>query len=178
MEKELIRLTSVFLKMNRFILFLLIVFPITLTIYSTSSEDYKIINDLLSSIGGICLLGWLFAVGHKANKKLLLQGIGLKSFKFFNTGIIMVVASYLLVITSGTKTHEITGIINIHYSTPIYLTIVFLISFLTVVLITAKALVSAELNKDVYIGNYLITFLLMIVAPVGIWFVQPRVQNI
>ncbi len=178
MEKELIHLTSRFLKMNRLVLFLLIAFPITLRFYSPPSGDYPITNHLLSSIGGICLLCWLFAIGHKANEKLISQGINIGMFKYFNWCILLVVVSYFLGITLGSEVHETVGRTFLNYTTPIYLPIIFIASFISVMLIAAKTLSSAEANNEVGLGNYFTTLLLMMVAPIGLWFIQPRVQNI
>ena len=178
MEKQLINLTSGFLRMNRLVLFLLIAFPITLRFYSPPTEDYPVINHLLGSIGGICLLSWLFAIGHRANEKLILQGINLGVFKYFNWCVVLVVASYILGVFTTTDVHTIVGRVHLNYVTPIYLPIIFLCSFLATMIIAAKALVSAELNKEVGLGEYFTTILLMMFAGIGLWFIQPRVQNI
>ena len=178
MDKQLYHLTSGLLKMNRLLLFLLIAFPLTLKFYSPPSDDYPIINNLLASIGGIFLLGWLYAIGHRANEKLVSQGMNLNAFKYFNWTVILIVASYILGVFTTTEVHSVIGRIHVNYVTPMYLPIIFLLSFLATMFIAAKTLVSAELNREAGIGEFLPTLLLMIIAAIGLWFIQPRVQKI
>ncbi len=178
MEKGLYNMTSGLLRINRLLLFLLIAFPLTLKFYSSPSEENPIVNHLLSSIGGIFLLAWLYAIGHKAHDKLLSQGINLTAYRYFNWAIILVVTSYILGIFITTEVHSVVGGINVNYDTPIYLPIMFLFSFLATMFIAAKTLVSAELNKEADVGEFLPTLLLMIIAAIGLWFFQPRVQKI
>lgn len=178
MEKQLINLTSGFLRMNRLVLFLLISFPITIRFYSPPSDDFAIINRLIESIGGACLLCWLFAIAHKASGKLTLQGIALNSFRFFNWAVVLAVVSYFLILFFSTNVNIPANGFNINYVKPLFLPIIFILSFLVIIFIAAKALVSAELNKDAGAGEYFTTFLLMLVASIGLWFIQPRVKKI
>ena len=178
MDKQLYHLTSGLLKMNRLLLFLLIAFPLTLKFYSPPSDNYPIINNLLARIGGIFFLGWLYAIGHRANEKLVSKGMNLNVFKYFNWAVILIVASYILSVFTTTEVHSVIGRIHINYVTPMYLPIIILFAFLTTMFIAAKTLVSAELNKEASIGEFWPTFLLMIIAVVGLWFIKPRVQKI
>ena len=178
MDKQLYHLTSGLLKMNRLLLFLLIAFPLTLKFYSPPSDDYPIINSLLTNIGGIFLLGWLYAIGHRANEKLVSKGMNLNVFKYFNWTVILIVATYILSVFTTTEVHSVIGRIHVNYVTPMYLPIIILFAFLTTMFIAAKTLVSAELNKEASIGEFLPTFLLMIITAIGLWFIQPRVQKI
>ena len=41
-----------------------------------------------------------------------------------------------------------------------------------------KTLNSAELRKEAHFGDYIGDFFLMILAPIGVWFIQPRVNHI
>lgn len=176
MEKQVFKFTYSFLNLNRFILFLLIAFPITIKFYSIPNDDFPIINFLLGSIGAISLICWLYAVGHKANEKIVKQGININSFKYFNLSILILVVSYLLVMFLGTTIHENLGSIKITYSSPIYLPIVFLCAFIITTAIAGKALVSAESNKVVGISKYFTTTLQLLIAPIGLWFIQPRIK--
>lgn len=178
MEKQLFKLTSTFLRMNRIILFLLIVFPITIRLYSSSNNEYPFFNFLLASIGGICLICWLHAIGHKANEKIVAQGFNLNSFRYFNLSLFILVVSYSLVFFLGTTIQANLANIKITYSSPIYLSIISLCSFLFATIIAAKTLVSAEKNKIVGIGQYFTTTIQLLIAPIGLWYVQLRIQKI
>ena len=178
MEKKLIHFTSRFLYMNRLVLFFLIVFPITVRIYSPGSDDFILFNRLIGSIGGICLLSWLFAIGHKANEKLVSQSIHLNSFRFFNFAAILVVVSFILFLFFSTDVNTTISGMKVNYSTPIFLPVLLMLSFFLTISIAAKALVSAELNKDAGVVEYFTTALLMVFAAIGLWYIQPRVKNI
>lgn len=178
MEKQIINFTSGFLRINRVVLFLLIAFPLTLRFYASPSDDFAVANRLFASIGGICLLCWIFAIGHKANAKLESQGINLNAFRFFNWSVILVVVSFLLTLFVSTHANTTFNGMNINYSTPIFLPVILIFAFVFTIIVAAKTLVSAELNKDARIGEYFTTMLLMIFAAIGLWFIQPRVQKI
>ncbi len=178
MEKQLIKFTYSFLNLNRFILFLLIAFPVTIKFYSIPYNNFPIINFLLGSIGGISLLCWLYAIGHKANEKIVSRGININSFKYFNLSILIVIVAYSLVMFLGTTIHGNWRNINISYTSPIYLSIIFLCAFLIATNIAAKTLVSAENNKVVGIEKYFTTSLQLLIAPIGLWFIQPRMKTL
>ncbi|MBK9636577.1 MAG: hypothetical protein IPO63_01680 [Bacteroidetes bacterium] len=178
MEKQLINLTSMFLKMNRFVLFLLIAFPLTIKFYSIPSNDFPIINFLLGSIGGIFFLCWLYAVGHNANEKIVSQGISLSSFKYFNLSILILIVAYLLVMFLGTTIHDNWGSIKISYTSPLFLSIIFLCAIIITTAIAGKTLVSAESNRVVGISKYFTTALQLLIAPIGLWFIQPRMKQL
>ena len=177
-ENQLIHLTSGFLTINRFFLFLLIFFPISIRIFSPSSDQYVILNRLLASIGGACLLCWLFAIAHKANHKLASINLHLNIFRFFNWSVLVSVISFLLILFFSTDVNTSSNNINIHYTTPIIFPVIFSVSFLSVIIITAKTLVSAEQNKDASFEEYFNAFILLSFAVIGLWYIHPRAQNL
>jgi hypothetical protein len=176
MEKQLFKFTYAFLNLNRFVLFLLIAFPLTIKFYSIPYDDFPIINFLLGSIGTFSMICWLYAVGHRANEINVSQGININSFKYFNLSIFVLVVAYLLVMFLGTTIQDDLGSIKISYNSPLYLSIVFLCAFLLTTSIAGKVLVSAESNKVVGISNYFNTALQLLIAPIGLWFIQPRMK--
>jgi hypothetical protein len=178
MEKQIITLTSGFLSMNRFLLFLLLAFPFTIKFDSPLSEHLSLLNHLLASIGGICWLSWLFAIGHKANSLLASKGKKLDIFKYFNWSIVLVMLTFIVLLFVSKDAHTTVNGMNVSYKEPLFLTIIFSLSFLSTLLISSKTLVSAELNKEATAGEYLLTTILMISAPIGLWFIQPRVQSL
>lgn len=179
MEKQIITLTYGFLKMNRVLLFLLIAFPFSVKFDSPLSVHLGLFNQLLASIGGICWLIWIFAIGHKANSVLTSKGKILNVFKYFNWVVILLMVTLIaLAFVSIKDVHTTFKGINISYPEPLFLSIILFLSLLTAVLISSKALVSAELNKEAGGDEYLLTTLLMISAPIGLWFIQPRVQSL
>ena len=164
--------------MNRLVLFLLIAFPLTIGFSSPPDGDYVTLNRILASIGSICLLGWIFAVGHKANGKLVMQGMKLNYFQFFNWAFFVTVICFILLIIYGKDVNVTVNNMKVHYFAPIYLLIILCVLTIITIIIAAKTLVSAELNKDATIAEYFPTTLLMIFYVIGIWFIQPRVQKL
>lgn len=41
-----------------------------------------------------------------------------------------------------------------------------------------KTLKSIELNKEASLGDYFGSFMLIVILPIGIWFLQPRINQI
>ncbi len=178
MENTLYNLTSGLIKMNRIVLFLLIAFPITLRFYSSPFDDYIIFNKLIASIGGICLVGWIFAIGHKSKEILISQGINIEQLKYFIWSILLITISYFFITFLSTEVNAVNNGVHIKYISPIILPITLIISICTTILLSAKALVSVELNREATFGEYFNTSLLMVFALIGLWILQPRIKRI
>lgn len=178
MENQLIKTCSNLLQINRFYLFLLIACPIGIGVFTSDSMNFSPRMPLMVSIGGIILLAWIFAIGHKAHAKLLTQGKPLALFNYFNSAVIAVVLTYLLVLFFAKDVYSFSNGIHIHYASPVYLPILFIIAYLITIFIAAKTLVSAELNSEGNITDYFSTVLLFIISAIGVWFIQPRIQKL
>ncbi len=50
--------------------------------------------------------------------------------------------------------------------------------FLIVIIIASKTLVSAETGSNANLGSFLPTALLLFFFPIGLWFIQPRIQRL
>jgi hypothetical protein len=178
MKNQINKFMTGLLQMNRIALFLLIVFPITLKVSTPTLNDNYILNHLLGSIGGFFLFCWLVAIGQKASKKLISNGIDVSYIKYFNWSIAFVIVTYTLILIIGSETNIFIGNINFYYTTPIYLPIIFWGSLLSIIIFVSKSLVSAERLEEVGIGDYFWTVILLVFSAIGLWFVQPRVQKI
>ena len=74
MINQLSQLCSRLLTLNRITLLLLIASPISIGLYTATSVEYIRTYPVLASLGGLFLLAWIVAIGHKANEKLESQG--------------------------------------------------------------------------------------------------------
>lgn len=178
MTNQLIQLCSRLITLNRFTLLLLIVFPISIGLYTATTVDYIKTYPVLASLGGLFLLAWIFVIGHKANEKLESKGNTSPLFKYFNYCILSVVISYFLMLVFTTNNVSTLNGIQIHMLTPWYFPAIFTISYLTTILIASKTLVSAELNREAKSSEYISTLFLFLISAIGLWFIQPRVQKL
>jgi len=178
MTNQLIQLSSRLLTLNRFTLLLLIMFPISIGLYTSTTIEYIKTYPVLASLGGLFLLAWIFAIGHKANEKLESQGIASPLFKYFNISIICVVLSFLLVLAFTTDKVSSSNGFQIHRLTPWYFPVLFVIAYLSTILIASKTLVSAELKREAKFSDYISTLFLFLISAIGLWFIQPRVQKL
>lgn len=178
MEKQIYGLASGLLKLNRWWLLLLIGGPISISLYAKGSGSIETTNQIIVNFSGAVLLLWLFAIKHKANDKLIENGIKIQILQYFNILIIFNIVFYVLSFFATKTIDSSYNNIQIHYVTPIIIPIVFCISFFGTLFLVSKSLLSAELNKEATFNEYVSTLLLLIFTPIGIWFIQPRVQQL
>lgn len=169
---------SIFVRLDRIVLFILIAIPGSVNIYFSQQEENLDVMGLLKAFSGLCWLAWIVAIGCHAKYKLLAKGIELRVLRNYVLRFFIVTVIYLLVkwVTEEVKTSY--GNITIRYDSPIILPILFTITFVITTLIAAKALVSAEQNKEAEFKDYFTTIVLMLLPFIGVWFIQPRVQKI
>ncbi|MBK9109492.1 MAG: hypothetical protein IPM92_14240 [Saprospiraceae bacterium] len=172
------RLLSIFVRLDRIILFIVIVIPGSVNIYFSQQEEHLDALGLMKAFSGLCWLAWIVAIGCHAKDKLIAIGIELRVLRNYVLRFFIVAVIYLLVkwVTEEVKTSY--GNITIRYDSPVMLPILFAITFVITTLIAAKALVSAEQKKEATFKDYFTTLLLMLVPFIGVWNIQPRVQRI
>ena len=178
MKNLLNDLTSVFIRMNRLLLFLLIACPISIKFYSPNINDQFLFNKLIAGFGGACLLCWIYAIAQKSNEKLDALGIYIKSFRFFNwiVGAIVLISIFLLFF-STTINSDYYGL-KLKYPAPLFLFIVNTLLFMIAIFYSSKALVSVEQKREASFGESFTTSLLILFSAFGLWYIQPRVKNI
>lgn len=170
LQKSFYDFTSYFLRINRFVLFLLIAFPITIATPGIFSE---VINKIIWGVSVFCLLCWFYAIAYKTN-----EGFALNIFKSV-TGLIVVsaiISFCLLFFSTKATTHFLGGTLN--YYKPWPLLFAYETSFLFISMLVAISLVSAEKKDAAAFREYFSTFLLFLFVPIGVWFIQPRIQRL
>lgn len=131
------------------------------------------------TFSGIIFLSWLFAIGSTSQRKLETSAI--KMNPGINYSLLM-----SLLLFSGILYNFFTVISAlklerggyIHYSKPILISILFLISYIITIASTARLLVSAERSKVANFNEYFCTMLLLVIPLIGLWFIQPRAYKI
>jgi hypothetical protein len=61
---------------------------------------------------------------------------------------------------------------------PLFLFIFLIFCILYAIYFNAKSLKSVELQRDVTFSDYAADFFLFLFFPIGIWFIQPRINRI
>ena len=178
MENQIYKLTSGLIRMKPLTLFLVTTLPLLFKFSMPATEAYVFINKLMMSIGSIILFAWVYAVGCKSNDKLLSEGISVDIFKYFNWVAALSILFYILTMFATTEVITNKSGMQFRFATPVYLPIICMLAFIATLLIAAKMLVSAEQNKEAKFDDYCNTFLLFMIASIGLWFIQPRVQKL
>ncbi len=167
------------ISLDRVILFLL--FALTgLNFYTPSEPIPGYATNGLNVIGGLCFLGWTFAIGQRASSKLADDDINLDFFKYFKIAFIIAVLSFLTMLvyyivitaTSGQQATQFT------YTRPTIIAIIFFSSMLFLIGLTAKTMISAEIKREAEFSDYFTTIFLFVFFPIGLWFIQPRAQKL
>ncbi len=165
--------------MNRVLLFLLIACPISIGIYSTGNDSMSIANSILKNVGGFFLLSWCIGISLISKEQLKRNNINLNEFNFLVGAIFILIASQMFLLFTGNHLeHYNVGIINLTKPTNIIPQLLSTLAFVFIIITSAKALVSAEQNKEVALKEYFKTFLLIVFSIFGLWSVQPRIQKI
>jgi hypothetical protein len=129
----------------------------------------------------VVLLGWFFAVGVNLNKKLPdTVKMNLTKFKwFFFTPITLMFFYYVFVffilypsVSNGIAPNNGIFVVSI----PLYLFSVFCCFYC--IYFNAKSLKAVELQKTVTFRDYVAKFFLFWFFPIGIWFIQPKINKI
>lgn len=144
---------------------------IIVVIFNDFDYEYRKITlgtaiDLMGMFIGIgTFLLWLWNIVINLNQNLLTK-LNRRPFKI---GLYLLSLNILL-----------TTILIIGDSSEVFLLVLSLLSFgilIYIVLFSAKTLKTIELGREASVSEYIGDFLLFIVFPLGIWFLQPRINK-
>lgn len=178
METHIYNLCSPLIRLNPLTLFLLTTIPFMIDAAGNSSPGVHLTGRILVSIGSIILFAWIYTVGMKSNENLNSNGIYISAFKFFNWTFLLTLAFYLLAMFGTEDQTFDSNRMQFQFAKPIYFPILSILSFLISCIMAGKLLVSAELKRDAEFKEYFTTILLFIIASIGLWFIQPRIQKL
>lgn len=173
--------TSKFLNYSRITLFILFLLS-SFNWYNSSDPTPALVTLFANIVGGISFLAWVYAIGHEANSRLKKKNIELQVFQFFNFGFVVILGSVLTMFLSQGGVNQVNNSsflkFSISFTSPGEAAFVFLIGMIFILLVSAKALVSAEKDKEAEFGEYFTTLLLFIFSLIGLWFIQPRIKKL
>ena len=147
-----------------------IIILIGAVLYNFKIEGNTMLSMYFTIAGTIIYSLWPMLVGNELNQ-LLPKRITL-NFNFFliNTFIWLVVFIGILVLSNG-EGMTFTGLSVL----PLFYAIFAYFYFLAY---PAKVLNSIEREKEASLGQYIGDFFLILFLPIGIWFLQPRINRI
>jgi hypothetical protein len=143
-EKLIYNLSSPLLKINRALLFLLLIVSVV-----QISLDIPIIDFISRYLGEFIVYCWIYAIGYAANQKLIHKGMALKEFRYFNWTFVVIAVCYLIGHFTTTKTApRFHYFYYLSYEDPISIALplvtICFAAYIFAIHIAAKALVMAE----------------------------------
>jgi len=122
-------------------------------------------------VGAVIYSSWPIVVGNELNY-LLPKRVTLNfSFFLINVFIWLVVLIGAFVFVGEGETLTFTGLSALPFLYAFF-------AYFYCLAFPAKALKSIELNREANIGEYIGDFFLILFLPIGIWFLQPRLNKV
>lgn len=131
-------------------------------------EGNRTLTTILLSIGMTAYFSWIFLMGHGLYQ-LLPTKIELNYNLFLINSFIWLTAYVIVMIISDGQGMTFNGVAAIPAFYVFY-------AFLHFLMFPARALRSIESNRKAGIGECIGDMLLIIFLPIGIWFLQPRIN--
>lgn len=131
-------------------------------------EDFDLLNLTVNTIGFILYFFWYFAVGYELSD---IASIKLNKTLFtFNA--FFVIASLLMIFLFFDKNYSSNSFLGFIWVTYFMYALIYLFTY------PVRLIKSIELDKKARFGQYLGLLLLSIFWPIGIWWIQPKLNKI
>ncbi|MCP4704273.1 MAG: hypothetical protein GY865_06665 [candidate division Zixibacteria bacterium] len=136
------------------------------------------INSIIMVFSMVVFLGWLWSMGANINLKVS-EEIRLKSV-FFKYAILycaiyaVLFSIFYLIILNLENPGSLFSIFP--FIIPFHLFAMYLMMYINY--FVSKNLVMAEKKRDVVVSDYISTFFMIWFYPIGVWIVQPRVNQL
>ncbi len=182
---------KIFLKLKHWQLFLiyLIINRFSVSLFIQKNEltnSYSIINIIgifALILPEIFILNWVFWIGHflfiKIESSFKYKEL---KYKYFILALQIIVIYFFIGILSNFLSLLHLTFNNIyvvlHNFIIITITIVSILSFIYTMYFIAKSLQTVLFNKEVTFNDFKKEFFLLIILPVGIWFIQPKINKL
>jgi len=137
---------------------------------------------LLMIITGSVQFGWFWAVGVGLNKVIPLElKLNVKRFKL--AFLLVMIAIFGWVYFMWSLMRSVTLVSQNNYNpaiTGLMIPFMFLLIFAVfyIYYFVAKTLRTAELQRSINVGDYIGEFFLIYFFPIGIWFLQPKINKL
>jgi hypothetical protein len=143
---------------------------IGLFIGNTTITGEPIYSAMFSIVGFWIFMSYPFLIGYSL-QKYIPNNISLNN-NLFQINVFIILAAYSVVmILSGGQGLSFSGIEAIPFFYVVY-------AFLHSLSFPAKSVKTIELGQKAKLGDYLGDFFLIVFIPIGIWFLQPRINRI
>ncbi len=177
------------------IFFLLMFIPFALMMFSSFfigfaqliSDGSNLFTTLLSSLNSLlsmAILIWFWSVG-KGLQKYIPQNINVndKFFKLAMTYLIVTwpletIISFIFQIARSGDSTSLGLSHALEFAITFVISIASLVAGIYLCVHIAKSLIIAETQEDTDSKEYIGTFILCLLLPIGIWFVQPRINDL
>lgn len=133
-------------------------------------EDWPVTNQILGTTGFLLYLGTLITYGHYLYD-LLPKNVELNYNLFIVNCFILIATVFVLTFLLEKTEISASGL----YALPIFY---LFYALWHAVAFPAKALRSIELKREAKLEEYIGMFIMVILWPICIWFIQPRVNRI
>lgn len=133
-------------------------------------EGYPEITSIITLVGYLVYYLWPLLVGDTLHK-IAGKRFDLNNNTFIICGLIWLLTISSIVIFTDGASYRFTGI----QALPGLLVVV---AYCYYISYPAKALKTLEIGNDIEVGSYIGDFFLIVFLPIGIWFLQPRLNKI
>jgi hypothetical protein len=143
----------------------------------TKGAFANFIATLIASLG---IGSWIYFVGISLYSKL--PPSVKMSYRLFNINIFVIYFCLLFLVLESSDLNISIGEIGIldfiiyPFILPLYF--YFWYALVYIIYFISKALVSIEKNSEATFSKYIITYLLIALFPIGIWYIQPKIRAI
>lgn len=157
-----------FLTARHWQIFLMLMFGLVINNFVV--EDNRTLTTILNLAGYLIYFSWPLFVGHGL-QEYIPRKVELTDTFFLINGFIAMAAYLVIMILSDGQGMTFSGVeaLPIFY---VFYAFFYFMSF------PGKSLRSIENNREVGVGEYIGDFFLVLFLPIGIWFLQPRVNKI
>jgi len=160
---------SIFLlKAKHWQIFILLITGITICNLKIATDP--VLTLILSIFGLVIYFIWLMAIGNKLHEYLPKKVKLNYDLYLINSFVLILGYAVIMIITDG-KGATFTGLAALP-------TFYIFYAFLNFLAFPAKLINSIEIGKPAKFGEYVGDFFLIVFLPIGIWFLQPRVNKI
>ena len=130
----------------------------------------------------LVLFGWFYAMGLNLNKKIPdTAKMYLRKFKWFMFipivyGFLLYIFVHFVLFKAVSNGETLNSSVIFASIVPFHLFSIFCIFYC--IYFNAKSLKVAELQREVSFSDYVVEFFLLWFFPIGVWFIQPRINKI
>ncbi|MDW3196841.1 MAG: hypothetical protein R8G66_30980 [Cytophagales bacterium] len=159
---------TLLLKLKHWQIFIILLLASFMSRFTWVGNEF--LNTVLNLIGTLLYMIWYFAIGLEITERLP-KKVELPKTLFIINGFV-VICSFVTLAMFFDGSFESNGLLGFIW------VVYFMYALFQFFFYPAKALNSNELEKEAGFGDYFGDFFLMLFWPIGIWWIQPRLNKI